>query len=120
MVLYLAAAQAFGGDVPELRSSAFLDHLGEALLASFPVPNSQEMQRGLRTREHRFLTAYLCRFHPTPGIESIYRAFVEKEKQAAGDLTLGIFELLYAKGRCCGISRSPADREGCWRDHRYS
>jgi hypothetical protein len=96
MVLYLAAAQAFGGDVPELRSSAFLDHLGEALLASFPVPNSQEMQRGLRTREHRFLTAYLCRFHPTPGIESIYRAFVEKEKQAAGDLTLGIFELLYA------------------------
>jgi hypothetical protein len=60
------------------------------------VPNSQELQRGLRTREHRFLTAFLCRFHPTPGIESIYRAFAKKERNAAGDLLLGLFDLLYA------------------------
>jgi hypothetical protein len=96
LVLYLAAAHVFGGSRPELSSSPFLDNLGQALLAAFEVPNSQEMQRGLRTREHRFLTAFLCRFHPTPGIESIYRAFAEKERQAAGDLMLGIFDLLYA------------------------
>ena len=49
MVLYLAAAHTFAGKVPELSSSAFLDHLGQALLAAFEVPNSQELQRGLRT-----------------------------------------------------------------------
>jgi hypothetical protein len=96
MVLYLAASSVFGGERPELSSSAFLDHLGQALMAAFEVPNSQELQRGLRTREHRFLTAFLCRFHPTPGIESIYRAFAERERKAAGDLMLGIFDLLYA------------------------
>jgi len=96
MVLYLAAAHTFGGKRAELSSSAFLDNLGQALLASFEVPNSQEMQRGLRTREHRFLTAFLCRFHPTPGIESIYRAFAEKERKATGELVLGNFDLLYA------------------------
>ena len=96
LVLYLAAAHTFGGKRPELSSSPFLDNLGEALLAAFEVPNSQELQRGLRTREHRFLTAFLCRFHPTPGIESIYRAFAEKERNATGELVLGIFDLLYA------------------------
>ena len=96
LVLYLAAAHTFGGKRPELSSSAFLDNLGQALLAAFEVPNSQELQRGLRTREHRFLTAFLCRFHPTPGIESIYRAFAEKERSATGELGLGIFDLLYA------------------------
>ncbi len=96
LVLYLAAAHTFGGVKEALDSSAFLDHLGEALLASFEVPNSQELQRGLRTREHRFLTAFLCRFHPTPGIDSIYRAFVEREKLATGQVAYGIFDLLYA------------------------
>lgn len=96
LILYLAAAHKFGGMREELGTSAFLDHLGEALLASFEVPNCQELQRGLRTREHRFLTAFLCHFHPTPGIESIYRAFADKEKFATGDVTLGIFDLLYA------------------------
>ena len=96
LILYLAAAHTFGGERPELGTSAFLDHLGEALLASFEVPNSQEMQRGLRTREHRFLTAFLCRFHPTPGIESIYRAFADRERRRTGDVILGIFDLLYA------------------------
>ena len=95
LVLYLAAAHTFGGKRPELSSSAFLDNLGQSLLAAFEVPNSQELQRGLRTREHRFLTAFLCRFHPTPGIESIYRAFAEKERKATGGLVLGIFDLLY-------------------------
>jgi hypothetical protein len=96
LLLYLAAAHTFGGNRPELDASAFLDHLGEALLASFEVPNSQELQRGLRTREHRFLTAFLCRFHPTPGAESIYRAFADREQRATGDVVLGIFDLLYA------------------------
>lgn len=96
MVLYLAAAGVFGGQRPELTSSAFLDNLGQALMAAFEVPNSQELQRGLRTREHRFLTAFLCRFHPTPGIDSIYRAFAERERKATGELALGIFDLLYA------------------------
>ena len=96
LVLYLAAAHSFAGRTEELDQSEFLDHLGEALLASFDVPNSQELQRGLRTREHRFLTAFLCRFHPTPGIDSIYRAFVDREKLATNTVVLGIFDLLYA------------------------
>ncbi len=96
LVLYLAAAHTFAGIRPELSSSPFLDNLGQALLACFEVPNSQELQRGLRTREHRFLTAFLCRFHPTPGVESIYRAFLEREQKAADDVMLGIFDLLYA------------------------
>jgi hypothetical protein len=96
LVLYLAAAHTFGGRRQWLDLSAFLDNLGEALLASFEVPNSQELQRGLRTREHRFLTAFLCQFHPTPGVESIYRAFVQREKLATGEVAYGIFDLLYA------------------------
>jgi hypothetical protein len=96
LILYLAAAHSFGGKRPELSTSAFLDNLGQALLAAFEVPNSQELQRGLRTREHRFIAAFLCRFHPTTGIESIYRAFAEKERMATGELVLGIFDLLYA------------------------
>ena len=96
LVLYLAAAHTFSGGCQELSSSRFLDHLGKALLTSFESPNSQEMQRGLRTREHRFLTAYLHRFHSTPGVDAIYRAFVERERQATATVSLGIFDLLYA------------------------
>lgn len=95
LVLYLAAAHTFGGKHPELSTSPFLDNLGEALLASYEAPNSQELQRGLRTREHRFLTAFLCRFHPTPGIDAIYRAFAAKEREATGDVMLGVFDVLY-------------------------
>lgn len=109
LVLYLAAAHTFGGKRNELDNSAFLDHLGGALLASFEVPSSQELQRGLRTREHRFLTAFLCRFHPTPGIETIYRAFAERERLATGDVMLGIFDLLYAP-RAIGDIASFPDR----------
>jgi hypothetical protein len=107
LVLYLAAAHTFGGNRPELSASPFLDNLGQALLASFEVPNSQELQRGLRTREHRFLTAFLNRFHPTPGIDSIYRAFVERERQAAGDVALGIFDLLYAPSASGEVAAFP-------------
>lgn len=110
LVLYLAAAHTFAGKQPELDASAFLDNLGQALLASFEVPNSQEMQRGLRTREHRFLTAFLCRFHKTPDIESIYRAFAAKEMNATGDVILGIFDLLYsppADGEVASIQQRP-------------
>lgn len=107
LVLYLGAAHTFGGQRSELNSSAFLDHLGEALLASYEVPNSQELQRGLRTREHRFLTAFLCRFHPTPGIESIYRAFVQKEAHAAGAVSYGIFDLLYAPESAGDVASFP-------------
>ncbi|WP_214628037.1 hypothetical protein [Paenibacillus agaridevorans] len=96
LVRYLAAAHTFGGQRPELSNSSFLDHLGKALLACFNVPNSQEMQRGLRTREHRFLTAYLCRFHRTEGIDSIYQTFVEQERKTAGDVDLGLFDFLFA------------------------
>lgn len=108
LVLYLAAAHTFGGKRPELSSSPFLDNLGEALLASYEVPNSQELQRGLRTREHRFLAAFLCRFHPTPGIESIYRAFAEKERRATGEWVLGIFDLLYAPTAHGNIAQFPS------------
>jgi hypothetical protein len=96
MILALAAAHTFGGQRPELDTSPFLEHLAQALMAAFDVPNSQELQRGLRTREHRFLTAFLCRFHPTLEVESIYRAFAERERSATGQLALGIFDLLYA------------------------
>lgn len=96
LVLYLAAASVFGGPLPETAESRFLDNLGAALLTCFESPNSQELQRGLRTREHRFLTAFLHRFHATPGIDSIYRTFAERERRTAGDLSLGVFDLLYA------------------------
>ncbi len=107
LVLYLAAAHVFGGKRPELSNSPFLDNLGEALLASFEVPNSQEMQRGLRTREHRFIAAFLCRFHPTPGIESVYRAFAQRERSATGGLVLGIFDLLYAPDAAGDVASFP-------------
>ncbi len=122
LVLYLAAAHTFGGKRPELDKSRFLDHLGEALLACFDAPNSQELQRGLRTREHRFLTAFLCRFHPTPGIEAIYRAFAEREKRATGHLALGIFDLLYAPQASGPIAQGtdrPLIRARCRRHHRH-
>ncbi|SEB49881.1 hypothetical protein SAMN05443244_0824 [Terriglobus roseus] len=96
MVLYLAAACTFGGALADVDKSLFLDNLGWALLTSFASPNSQELQRGLRTREHRFLTAFLYRFHPTPEIAAIYRTFVQQERQSEGDVWLGMFDLLYA------------------------
>ena len=96
LILYLAAANTFAGPRPELCSSPFLDNLGQALLACYRAPNSQELQRGLRTREHRFLTAFLCRFHPTQGIDAIYRAFAQAEQNATGEVVLGNFDLLYA------------------------
>lgn len=107
LVLYLAAAHTFGGQRPELDTSDFLDHLGEALLACFEVPNSQELQRGLRTREHRFLASFLCAFHPTPGIDAIYRAFLEKEKHAVGQVTLGVFDILYAPSASGPVAEFP-------------
>ena len=107
LILYLAAAHVFGGQRPELSDSPFLDNLGQALLAAFEVPNSQELQRGLRTREHRFITAFLCRFHRTPGIESIYRAFAQRERSASGELVLGIFDLLYAPEAAGDIAPFP-------------
>jgi hypothetical protein len=96
LVRYLAAASTFGGPIGEMDDSIFLDNLGQALLSCFMTPNAQETQRGLRTVEHRFITAFLCRFHPTPGIENIYSAFVEQERQTAGDVKWGFFDLLYA------------------------
>lgn len=109
LVLYLGAAHTFGGKRRELDQSRFLDHLGQALLACFDAPNSQELQRGLRTREHRFITAFLCRFHPTSGIEAIYRAFWEREERATGQVALGIFDLLYAP-QASGPIAQGADR----------
>ncbi|WP_339279844.1 hypothetical protein NYE40_09845 [Paenibacillus sp. FSL W8-1187] len=96
LIRYLAAAHTFGGQRPELDESPFLDRLGHAMLACFNAPNSQELQRGLRTREHRYLTAFLTRFHPTPGIDSIYRTFVDQERKTAGDVELGLFDFLFA------------------------
>lgn len=96
LVRYLAAAITFGGDQPDLNKNLFLDNLGRALFDYFEVPNVQELQRGLRTHEHRLLTAFLCRFHPTAPIASIYEAFVEREQQQAKDVWIGLFDLLYA------------------------
>lgn len=93
---YSAAAQTFGGPRPELAESAYLDNMGNALLASYLTPNGQEMQRGKRTVEHRELTAFACRFHPTPGIEAIYQAFYEQELANMGNVDATIFDLLYA------------------------
>ncbi len=121
LVLYLAAAHSFAGPQDELSKSEFLDNLGGALLSSFEAPNSQELQRGLRTREHRFLTAFLCAFHPTPGIDAIHRAFADRERAAAGDLSLGIFDLLYApdpRGPGCGVSGSAPLCKRRWRCDR--
>ncbi|RKP51403.1 hypothetical protein D7Z26_16545 [Cohnella endophytica] len=96
LIRYLAAAHTFGGMRPELQESSFLDRLGNAMLASFRAPNSQELQRGLRTREHRYLSSFLNRFHPTPGISSIYETFVDQERRSAGDVDLGLFDFLFA------------------------
>ncbi|MBI4028237.1 MAG: hypothetical protein HY360_24845 [Verrucomicrobia bacterium] len=96
LVRYLAAAHTFGGRRPELSASPYLDNLGRALLACFETPNNQELQRGLRTKEYRYVTAYLSRFHPTDGIEGIYQAFVEQEQKTAGDVEPTFFDLLYA------------------------
>lgn len=107
LALYLAAAQTFARTGAELSSSVFLDNLGNSLLASFQAPNSQELQRGLLTREHRFLTAYLCRFHPVPGIDAIYRAFAENERTGTGRICLGIFDLLYAPEESGPVANFP-------------
>jgi hypothetical protein len=96
LVRYLAAAHTFGGQRPELDESPFLDHLAQALLACFPTPNTQELQRGKRTSEYRYLTAFLNRYHPTDDIASIYQAFVDQEQKTAGDLMLTLFDVLYA------------------------
>ncbi len=95
MVRYLAAALEFGGRIPEVDASPFLDRLAQALLACFRTPNAQEMQRGLRTVEHRMLVAFLAAFHPTEGVESIYEAFVAEELRLAGDVHWGMFDLVY-------------------------
>jgi len=92
---YFAAAIEFGGRIREVDESPFLDHLAQALLTCFRSPNTQEMQRGLRTVEHRVLTAFLNAFHPTPGVPAIYRAFVEEERRQAGKVCWGMFDLLY-------------------------
>ena len=107
LVLYLGAAETFAGTGLELSSSEFLDNLGDALLACFDAPNSQELQRGLMTCEHRFLTAFLCRFHPTPAIDAIYRAFAERERRTTGALSLGIFDLLYAPEEAGPVANFP-------------
>lgn len=96
LVRYLAAAHTFGGMRPELQESAYLDRLGEALLACFRTPSTQDMQRGRRTFRERYLTAFLGRFHHTHGIEAIYHAFLEQERVAAGDVQMSHFDLLYA------------------------
>ncbi|MDG0813519.1 hypothetical protein [Cohnella rhizosphaerae] len=120
LIRYLAAAHTFGGQRPELDRSSFLDRLGHAMLACFNAPNSQEMQRGLRTREHRFLSAYLSRFHPTPEIDSIYRTFVDQERKTAGDVDLGLFDLLYAprqEGPAASYPKRPFLCQGHRHDH---
>ncbi|HEY3416903.1 MAG TPA: hypothetical protein VGM23_08475, partial [Armatimonadota bacterium] len=96
LMRYLAAAQTFGGTRPELANIPYLDHMGPALLASYRTPNVQEMQGGKRTKEHRELTAYACRFYPTPGIEAIYQAFYDQEHANLGNVDATIFDLLYA------------------------
>jgi len=92
---YFAAAIEFGGPIREVDESPFFAHLADALQASFRSPNSQEVQRGLRTVEHRVLTSFLHCFHPSPQAESLYVAFVEDERQMAGNVYWGMFDLLY-------------------------
>jgi len=99
LVRYLAAAHTFGGLQTELNRSSFLDKLARTLSASLETPTAAELARGLRTIEHRYLTAFLCRFHPTEGIEAIYQAFVEREQEAAGDVALGLFDFLHAPAK---------------------
>lgn len=96
LVRYLAAACTFGGSIEEMAESPYLNNLAKALLFSYMAPNSQEMQRGLRNIEHRVLTSFLYRFYPTPDIENIYSAFVKQERQNTGDVSWGLFDLLYA------------------------
>jgi len=96
LVRYLAAAHTFGGQRPELDQSEFLDNLGKALFTCYATPNTQEMQNGGSTSPHRFLVAFLCRFHPTPGIESIYQAFAEHEKKGMGKVAMSLYDWLYA------------------------
>ena len=96
LVRYLAAAHTFGGQRPELDKSEFLDNLGEALFTCYTTPNTQEMQSGASTAPHRFLVAFLCRFHPTPGIESIYRSFAEYEEKTLGAVHMSLYDWLYA------------------------
>lgn len=94
-VRYFAAAIEFGGRIPEVDGSVFYDHLAGALRACFRSPNTQEMQRGLRTVEHRILTAFLHTFHPSPSAASLYSALLAEERRLAGDIRWGMFDLLY-------------------------
>jgi len=96
MIRYLAMAHTFGGMRPEFADSRFLDNLGTAILACYETPNVQEMQRGQRTIEHRQLTAFLTHFHPTDGIDSIYRAFYQSELELSGNVEPTLFDMLYA------------------------
>lgn len=95
LAVYLAAAHTFGGRRPELEQSDYLDRLGQTLMACYETPSTQELQRGNRTVEHRMIAAILCAFHHTPGIESIYRSFVEKEQELSGAVFPTFFDLLY-------------------------
>ncbi len=94
---YLAAAHTFGGHRPELDDSAFLDNLGNALHACYETPNTQEFQRGASTGGHRFLTAFLCKFHPTPNIKAIHQAFIEQELKATGSIGYSLFDALFTR-----------------------
>jgi|GEM_PF-1591099 len=104
---YFAAAIEFGGRIREVDESPSFDNMAAALLTCFRSPNSQEMQRGLRTVEHRTLTAFLSAFHPTPRAGSIYAAFVEEERCQAGDVRWGMFDLLYGPTEAVELADFP-------------
>ena len=98
LIRYLAAAHTFGGYRREWNDNPFLKNLGNALFNCFNAlkVDGEEFRKGQRTIEYRYITAFLNRFHPQPGIDSIYRAFYEEEKDANGDVFYGIFDYLYA------------------------
>lgn len=106
---YFSAAIEFGGRIREVEESPFLNHLAEALRVCFRSPNSQEMQRGLRTMEHRILTAFLNAFHPTSEAASLYAAFTGEERREAGNVRWGMFDLLYAPAKAVEPATFPVD-----------
>jgi len=93
---YFAAAVTFSGSVPELAGSRYLDNLARGLVGSLVAPNSQELQRGVRTVNDRVVLAFLSRFHRVPEIDAIYWGFAEEERRLAGDVRTGMFDFLYA------------------------
>ncbi|MHB9133466.1 MAG: hypothetical protein ACYDBB_20565 [Armatimonadota bacterium] len=107
MVRYIAMAHTFGGFQPALDQHPFLDNLAKAMLACYETPNTQEMQRGQRTIEHRQITSFLCRFHPTEGIESVYQAFYESEMAQSGNVEPTLFDLLYAPSMAAPAASFP-------------